>query len=118
MIKHYETFEVKIDPQLFIERMRGAEVNGPNLEKDYVNGYPMKSGWGFCELDSWHGKEDYYEVRIYPDGTCIRKWKYESNEEWGTAEGTLKKPYDELVKMLENGDVISQYLDLDDGLPF
>jgi hypothetical protein len=114
MIKYYETFEVKIDPSKCIERMRGPKSVVSNDE----SGFPLKNGWGCCEYDSWRGKEDYYELRIYPDGTCIKIWRYDSTDECGTVYGSFKKPYDELVSILENGDSITTYLEWDDDLPF
>ena len=114
MIKYYETFEVKIDPSKCIERMRDPK----SIDSNDDSGYPLKNGWGFCEYDFWRGKEDYHEVRIYPDGSCIKTWRYESRDECGSMYGSLKKPYDELVSILENGDSITTYLEWDDDLPF
>lgn len=117
MIKHYETFEVKIDSLIFVERMRGTDVFRSKPNDDFVNGYPVKSGWGFCEVDSSHGKDDYLEVRIYPDGTCIKQWKNESDESRGSENGKLLRPYEELVQKLEDGDTITQFIEWEE-LPF
>jgi hypothetical protein len=118
MLKYYETFEVKLDPIKFADRTRGVDVDNTESKKTSGCEFPLKSGWGFYEVDSWHGKEDYHEVRIYPDETCIKKWKYESDLSEGTYEGKLLKPYEELVTMLENGDTIGHFLEWDDELPF
>jgi hypothetical protein len=102
MLKYYETFEVKLDPIKFAGRTRGVDVDNSESQKASGCEFPLKSGWGFYEVDSWHGKEDYQEVRIYPDETCIKKWKYESDLSEGTYEGKLLKPYEEsLEKVLK-----------------
>lgn len=104
MLKYYETFEVKLDPIKFAGRTRGVDVDNCESQKASGCEFPLKSGWGFYEVDSWHGKEDYHEVRIYPDETCIKKWKYESDLSEGTYEGKLLKPYEESLEKVTKSD--------------
>ena len=94
-------------------------MRNPESKDECESGLHMKNGWGFCEYDFWHGKEDYHEVRIYPDGTCVKNWRYDSSNGSGIMYGVMNKPYEELVSLLENGDSITPYLEWEgDDLPF
>lgn len=115
MKREYQTREVKIDMNAFVEQKRqdGIDVNDPMVRDYWEEDYELKDGWEYSYYLSLHGYQDVDTFRIFPDGTCLHTWSHDSDESCGSIKGKLMKPYDELVNLLEDDKSIDEFLEWD-----